>query len=260
MPTYPQLRTGALSQFPVRTERRARTVVNAAPDGSAIKLADAAGAVTEWTLAYAGLTDAELGALEGFFALAEGSLNGFTFLHPAANLLAWSGDLSQPAWVLDPALAVASGIEDPMGGTAAFALTNSGAAAQGISQTLAAPGAYVYSFSAYVRAQTAGTATMTIGANQAARPVGMQWSRVVFSATGDATAQEVCFGLQIPAGAQLDVYGMQAEPQPAASAYQPSTNGGVYQNARLGGDQLAVKTTGVGRHSCTVNIVYANHL
>jgi hypothetical protein len=30
MLTYPQLGTGALSQFPIRTERRARTVMNAA--------------------------------------------------------------------------------------------------------------------------------------------------------------------------------------------------------------------------------------
>ena len=42
MLVYPQLGTGALSQFPVRKTRRTRTVVNRAADGSTIKLADPA--------------------------------------------------------------------------------------------------------------------------------------------------------------------------------------------------------------------------
>ncbi len=260
MLTYPQLRTGALSQFPVRTQRRARTVVNQAMDGSAIKVADPAGAVIDWTLAYVGLSDAELSALEQFFASAEGSLNSFTFLDPAANLLASSGDLSQPAWVRDPSLAAAGGAEDPAGGTSAWALTNAGAAPQGITQTLPAPGVYENCFSAYVRAQMAGTLNMIIGPNAAGRPIGTGWSRIVFTATGDPAAEEVAFELQIPAGAEVDVYGIQAEPQLAASPYQASTTGGVYQNARHAGDQLAVKTTAPGQHSCTVNIVYVNHL
>jgi hypothetical protein len=43
-------------------------------------------------LSYTALSDAELAALEQFFASAQGTLNGFTFLDPAANLLAWSED------------------------------------------------------------------------------------------------------------------------------------------------------------------------
>jgi hypothetical protein len=260
MLTYPQLGTGALSQFPIRTERRARTVVNAAVDGSSIKLADASGAVTEWALTYTGLSDAELGALEQFFASAQGTLNGFTFLDPAANLLAWSGALSQAAWALGPQLSVAGGIADPAGGSGAWRLTNAGAAPQAISQTLPAPGGYTYCLSAYVCAQAATTGTMLVGSSQTSRAVQTQWSRIVFVGTGDASASEICFGLEIPAGAQVDVFGMQAEPQAGASVYMASTTGGVYQNARLRDDQLAVTTTGVNRHSCTVNILYANHL
>lgn len=260
MLVYPQLGTGALSQFPIRTERRARTVVNAALDGSSIKLADAAGGTTEWALSYTGLSDAELAALEQFFVAAQGTLNGFTFLDPAANLLAWSGALSEAAWVLDPELSATGGIQDPNGGTGAWLLTNAGAAAQGISQTLPAPGGYLYCLSAYVRAQAATAVTMVVGSSQASRAVQTQWSRITFAATGDASAAEVCFGLQIPAGTQVDVFGIQAEPQAGASIYQASTNGGVYQNARLRDDELTVTTTGVNRHSCTVNILYVNHL
>ena len=88
MPVYPQLGSGALSQFPVRKIRRARTVVNQAADGSTIKLADPLGAVTEWDLTYTDLSDAEASALLAFYAAVEGTLTGFTFLDPAGNLLA----------------------------------------------------------------------------------------------------------------------------------------------------------------------------
>ena len=56
---YPQLGSGALSQFPIRKTRRTRTVMNRAADGSTIKLADPAGVTTEWGLPYADLSDQE---------------------------------------------------------------------------------------------------------------------------------------------------------------------------------------------------------
>src|SRR5260370_7055123 len=86
MPVYPQLGTGALSQFPVQKIRRARTVVNQAADGSTIKLADPLGAVTEWDLTYTDLSDAEASALLALYAAVGGTLNGFTFLAPAGHL------------------------------------------------------------------------------------------------------------------------------------------------------------------------------
>ena len=98
MAAYPQLESGALSQFPVQKKRRARTVVNRAADGSTIKLADPAAEVTEWLLTYTDLSDEEAAALRAFFNAAEGTLNGFTFLDPAGNLLAWSDQLDNAAW------------------------------------------------------------------------------------------------------------------------------------------------------------------
>src|ERR1035437_9312192 len=95
---YPQLSTGALSQFPVRKHRRLRTVVNTMADGSTIKLADPGATATEWQLNYSGLTDGELAVLQQFFRDAEGRLQGFTFLDPTANLLAWSDHLENVAW------------------------------------------------------------------------------------------------------------------------------------------------------------------
>jgi hypothetical protein len=50
------------------------------------------------------------------------------------------------------------------------------------------------------------------------------------------------------------------EAQPGASKYKPTTAGGVYQNARLASDALALTATDVNHHSATVNIIYVNHL
>jgi hypothetical protein len=66
--------------------------------------------------------------------------------------------------------------------------------------------------------------------------------------------------LELPAGAALDVYGLQAEPQAAASKYKASTMGGVYAGARLRDDALTFTTEDVNNHSATVNIIYASHL
>src|SRR5271157_3218657 len=156
MLAYPQLATGALSQFPVQKRRSLRTVVNTSLDGRAIKLADPGAETTEWQLAYAGLTDDEVAALQQFFTASEGTLNSFTFLDPTANLFAWSDHLDNAAWAAGPFLSVAGGIADPTGGMNAWRLTDSGAGAQNISQTLSAPAGYLYCFSLFARSH-AGT-------------------------------------------------------------------------------------------------------
>ena len=260
MLVYPQLGTGALSQFPVRKNHHMRTVLNTALDGSSVKLADPNGEVTEWQLSYSDLSDGEIGALEQFFAAAEGTLNGFTFPDPTANLLAWSGKLDENAWAPGPLLTVSGGIGDPTGGTQAWRLTNTGAGSQSITQTLPAPAGYLYCLSAYVRTAQAITATMLIGSGRADRAVAGQWKRIVFTASGDPQGSSIGFGLEVPPAVSLDVYGLQAEPQSAASVYKATTRGGVYENARLSADALTITTTGVNRHSCTVNIIHANHL
>ncbi len=257
---YPQLSSGSLAQFPIGKQQQQRTVVNAALDGSTIRLADPGGATTRWVLSYSGLTDSERAALETFFEAAEGSLNGFTFLDPTANLLAWSDQLTNAVWQAGPLLTLTAGIADPAGGTQAWKLSNSGAGAQSISQTLQAPAGYEYCLSAYLRADEGTTVTLLAGGQQAEQAVTPAWTRVTLTMTGDATASSILFGIQLPAGATAYVYGIQAEPQAGASEYKPSTTGGVYVNARLDSDELTMTATGVGQHACTVNIINVNHL
>ncbi|MGA2195032.1 MAG: hypothetical protein ABSH40_07150 [Bryobacteraceae bacterium] len=260
MLVYPQLTTGALGQFPIEKRWRQRTVVNTAADGSVIKLADSSGALTEWQLQYAGLSDGELAALRQFFAAAEGTLNGFTFLDPAGNLFAWSDHLENVVWDLGSFLAKTGGVADPAGGTNGWLLTNSGTGAQSITQTLAAPGGYLFCLSAWVQAAAAATVTMLMGANRSLRPVQAGWNRIAFTENGDATATSIVLGLELPAGAAIQVYGLQAEAQAAPSKYKASTTGGVYAGARLRDDALTFTTEDVNHHSATVNILYASHL
>jgi len=256
MLVYPQLPTGALVQFPAQKLRRPRTVVNAMADGSSFKLADPAGETTEWQLQYVGLSEAEMSALETFFEAAEGSLQVFTFLDPMGNLFAFSDHLDNAVWSKDPLLTATGGVTDPFGGTNGWQLTNTGQAAQSITQTLAAPGGYLYCLSAYVKASSPGTpVTVFRGSATSAQVVGTNWTRVTTAGCGDASATSIAFGIEVPAGSWLDVYGLQVEPQAAASVYQPSTGGGVYANTSFRDDSLSWTATDLHLYSVTVNLI-----
>lgn len=260
MAVYPQLVTGALSQFPIVKRRRARTVVNPAADGSSIKLADAAGGSLEWQLQYNALADSELAALQKFFTSMEGSLNAFTFVDPSANLLAWSEELSNAAWHADPLLHLTGGVTDPKGGTGAWLLSNSGAGPQGLTQTLNAPGVYTYCFSVYAQAAQVTPITLVVGSRSVARTVDAAWCRLTLTAVGDASADAITFAVETPAASAINLFGPQAEAQAAASAYKASTSGGVYANARFRDDAFTFTTTDLNRHSTVVNIFYADNL
>jgi hypothetical protein len=260
MLVYPQLESGALTQFPVLKVRRPRTVINRAADGSSIRIADSPAETTEWVLTYEDLSEDEAAALQSFFGAAEGRLQGFTFVDPTGNLLARSEQLDNEVWQRDPLLSVSAGIADPKGGAAAWQLRNQSGGDQQAGQTLAAPGDYQYCLSAYVRSAAPTTVALSIAGRAAERPATQQWTRLSVSGPGDLAANSVHFGITVPAGAAVEVYGLQVEAQSAASSYMASTRGGVYENAHLGEDVLTISRTSENRHSCTVKIIHANHL
>jgi hypothetical protein len=240
--TYPQL-----TQFPIVRRRRRRTVVNRMTDGRAIKLADPAGEVTEWRLSYADLTDAEAATLQEFFLAAEGRLNEFVFVDPTANLLLWSDRLDEPAWSLGPMLTLYD-----WGGE--WSVRNLGFGPQRIVQTIDAPGELVYCFSLEARVIN-GSAQLVAGTTtHQGIGEGYRWHRV------SGTFPQLTFGIEIEAGATVFVAGLQVEAQRGASAAKVSTGGGVYEGAHFRDDRLEMTATGVNRHSCTVNIVHANHI
>jgi hypothetical protein len=257
---YPDLNSGALAQFPLRKRRTRRTVVNTMSDGRVVKLADPGAETITWILRYTGLTDVELNLLKQFFAAAEGTLNGFTFLDPAANLLAWSDHLENAVWNFDPLLTKTGSVPDIAGGRNAWSLVNTGAAPQRISQTLPAPGGTPFCLSAYVGSPWGATVTALIGTSRAVRGTVSGWSRIHFTSTGDPAATSTTFALELPPGEAIDVYGLQVEPQVAPSCYKPSTNCGVYPNSHFADDSLTITTDAPDSHSVTVNIIYASHL
>jgi|SRR5579871_665909 len=258
MLVYPQLSTGTLTQFPARKLRRMRTLINTLSDLTTVKLADLHGATTEWRLEYAGLSNEEASALQAFFSSTEGSLNTFTFLDPMANLLSWTDRLDNQVWTTGSFLTLTGGVADPIGGANGWHISNAGAGPQSITQTLSVPGDYVYCVSVYVRASQGATVTVLLASKRGDRVATGRWQRISFSALGDSGAESVAFGLEVPAGASLDIFGLQAEAQPAASAYKSAKTGGVFENAYFRDDQLSFTATGVNRHAVTVNIAHAN--
>jgi hypothetical protein len=244
MLAYPQL-----THFPIVKRLRRRTVINRASDGRSVRLADAAGEITEWQLNYSDLSDDEAEQLQQFFEAAEGTLNPFTFVDPTANLLVSSGELPGAAWLKGPLLTVG-------GGPVEWQLTNAGGAPQSISQTIAAPSGYIYCFSLSARADVGVTVTMLAGSRTEARGVTADWRRLLLGGTVDTPT----FGLEIPAGISVEVRGMQVEAQAAASVERTTTAGGVYEGARFRDDALEIVATAMNRHTCTVNIVHGIHI
>jgi hypothetical protein len=256
---FPQLSSGATGQYPIKKTGLQRTIISRAPDGRAFKLADSGATSVEWQLPYQNLADAEMSVLEQFFLTCEGRLNSFTFADPVGNLLAWSESLDQSVWEASTLLQVTGGISDPNGGTRASRLTNPTGTDLPFEQAINAPGWYFYCFSVYVRSQTGTNVSLVRRAggatNSRSYPTQPAWGRISSGGNMITTAESATFGITVPAGQSVDVFGFQLEPQPTASPYKPSYSaGGVYGTAHFRDDTLAVTTAAPNQNQCTLNI------
>jgi hypothetical protein len=101
---------------------------------------------------------------------------------------------------------------------------------------------------------------LQLGSNLAQFVLNVHWNRIRITGTCGETGAAVEVGLQLPAGATACVFGPQVEAQPAPSAYQTGTTGGVYENVRFRDDAFTLTSTDMNHHSATVNIYYANSL
>lgn len=257
---YPQLTTGAVAQFPVRRGTSMRTVANQLASGFTIRMADTGAQKVGWQLRYSDLTNSERGSMESLFEAAEGQLNTFTFLDPTDNLLMWSEDWTQAVWTADPLFEVSSGVGDPLGGTAAMQLTNTGETAQQIIQSTGASSSFTYCYSLYVRSSAPATIQLVVTATgrslQTAVTTGTAWTRV--STAGSLSVQQdgIAFGVQLPAGVQVDTFGAQVEAQPAAGLYKKTIDrGGVYPTTRFSSDLLIFTATAPNQNSCQIDLI-----
>lgn len=258
---FPQLSSNAASQFPVKRQRTARTVVNQSCQSYEVKLADPGAAITEWHLSLDELSDQELAALEALFQAVEGRLTPFTFLDPTDNLLAWSEQQNQPAWQAEPLLTVTGGGADPLGGTAAYHLANPTGATLYLQQSVNAPSSLAYCLSVYIRSEQSTQAFLVRGPESDRNAINPQWTRFTSAGQVLSTADSISFGVALDPGSAIDVFGFQAEAQAAASTYKRTAEtGGVYPNARFRDDLLTITTVGPGRHSCELDIVNVEYL
>lgn len=255
MSFYPQIGQGTVSQFPLRRTRKWRAITNELESGEQFIVPDAAGGQIEWYLRYTDLSDAETASLDNLFAASFGSYGSFAFIDPLANLLGWSEDFSKPDWQLG-LLSQSAGAGDPMGTQRASSIANGSTGTQQVSQSLGISGDYVACFSAWVRANAAGTITLQRDASQTTAAIGPQWTRIYLSAAGTAAAVSSTFSIAIPAGQTIDVWGPQVEAQPFPSVYRQTTAAlGIYGETYFGNDDMKVNSTAPGLSSCTIKLI-----
>jgi hypothetical protein len=259
MAVFPQLRSGAVAQYGFAREQRWRTMADRMAGGASIVRPDAQSGRMEWILRYRGLSQAEWAAIEALFTESEGRLKSFTFLDPAANLLAWSEDQTQAVWQKDALVQVGPAGAGP-GGRSAFRIENAAQTAGGVRQDVAGPGNFFYSLSLWVKSDAGGVLTLgrSAGAASASEVVALspEWRRV--SASGELSdgSAPVTFSAVLPAGGQAEVCGLQAEAQPVAGPYRKTkARAGVYAEARFGQDGIEAVIEGPDEIGATVRVV-----
>jgi hypothetical protein len=254
---FPQLITGAVSQFPARKRTLQRTIINRSIGDRGVKMADPEAGTSRWSLSYTGLRDEEVAKLQELFLASEGRLRDFVWLDPFGNLLRWTEDLSKPVW--QGSLQTAPDIEDPEGGTRAWRITNAAQAAQDLSQTVDAPGWYQYGFSVWVRSESTDTIELRIsngdGEIVVVRPVSAQWEQISVAGQIPGEAEEIRCSAQIPAASAIDIYGPQFSAQRDTSGYRKNTsNSGVY-TARFDQDEFEYVSNGPNNHATQIAVV-----
>jgi len=237
-----------------------RTVANQLASGFTIRMEDIGAQKVQWQLRYSSLTDGERSSIESLFEASEGQLNTFTFLDPTDNLLMWSEDWTQAVWTADPLLQVIGGVSDPMGGNDAMQLTNTAQTTQQIVQTTGGPSSFLYCFSVYVRSAVPATIQLVLTATGQTSliPVttGSSWLRVTTSGRLSVVQDGISFGVQLPAGVQVDAFGAQVEAQPGAGLYKKTIDlGGVYSQARFSSDLLSFAADAPNQNSCQLGLI-----
>ncbi len=254
---FPQLATGSISQFPSRKHTLLRTSVNRTPGNGTVKMADPEFASKIWDLQYDGLSDAELASLQELFDACEGRLQNFVFPDPFGNLLRWSEDLSDSVW--QGSVQASDGLEDPLGETSAWRLTNAAQAPQALTQNIDAPGWYRYTFSLWARSTSTDNVRLRLenadGVVVSARGISAAWERICVSGNIPGTTEEIRCCIELPAACTLEVFGPQLEAQSDASGYRRTRGtSGVY-TARFDQDEFECISNGVDNHSVRVRVI-----
>jgi len=242
---FPQLLTGALAQYPVEKRISTRSIRNILPDGSLVLLPDPDAANIAWKLAFQDLNPQEVAALTGLFSACQGRFRAFTFIDPTDNMLEQSANLLTSPWTWSPGLNITANAPDPMGGAAAFLLTNNAQVDAQLAQALSVPASYQYCFSLYVASSQAAPVRLSRSGpvTQEAEIVATsgQWARVTSSGVLPDGDLGLTVALSIPPGGQVTIFGPQLEAQIVPSRYRPTlSQSAIYPNAHWAVDALPV--------------------
>ncbi|MDA1312497.1 MAG: hypothetical protein O2968_04090 [Acidobacteria bacterium] len=264
MSVFPQLSSGAIAQFPIQRGTEYRTIINESMDGSEIVVQDVDFEQRRWALQYDQLSDPEWQAIEDLFVEVNGRLGTFLFLEPGANLVSWSELLSEAVWLKDPGVSFLENQPDPLGGTLATRLTNSGAT-ESFRQGLNIPASYRYAGSVWARTADSGVELRVDddGPNAAKTVIDSSnaWKRYEARYDHVSASAFTVLRIEMPPGTQVEIFGPQLEAQPAASVYKPTgQQAGMYPAARFDQDALADRAEGVGLHSGVIRILWTPSL
>ena len=260
MRIFPQLATGAMTQFPLRIRENTRTLINETADGRRIRYSDPGAETLEWEMSHAALSDDEWIAIESLFRDCEGRRHSFLFLDPWSNLVAASESFSDSAWTRGPGLALSEGIADPEGRPRATQVTNTAGALQSLTQSISIPARFQYSFSIYAKAIVSAQIRLVISTDGAfteqVYDLSPDWQRYAIFSSLVASTDALDVAIQLPAGATVELFGAQLEAQPAPSPYQRTAlRTGRYPDSRFAGDQLTQVSTSPGEHSTVIRII-----
>jgi hypothetical protein len=256
---FPQLSTGAVTQYPIQKTRSLHVIVNALEDGSSISYLDPTSGNIRWDMRLSAISLAEMQAIQALFNNCYGPWSGFVFLDPTDNLLSASANLLDSSWEAPTGLTVVAGASDPFGGTTAFTLTNGSQTAAALTQALSSPATYMYTFSVYLSASAA--ASVVLVSQSASEQVsqtfqiGPTWTRVAASLPLTVVSDTWSLGIQLQPGQQVQAFGPQLDAQPSASSYRQTTGaGGIYADTHWALDALAFVITGPDEFSTQITL------
>ncbi|MCX6622024.1 MAG: hypothetical protein NTY38_13335 [Acidobacteria bacterium] len=214
-----------------------------------MKSRDAARSLVEWQMPLKALNGEERERIVDMWLACRGPARCFTYVDPAANLLLWSEDFARGVWSKGASIQ-ASG----------QSLVNTGQTQERIVQRLDAPSWFQYCLSFLARGQSpTPPSSVRVAANdELLEPfaVGSDWRRVTMTSSSAANEEQVSFGLELPAGATVEIAEIQVEAQIGNSAYKKTTvRNGIYRTARFAANQLVVVEEGQDESSVTVRIV-----
>jgi len=260
MPYFPQLNsTGLIAQRPYAITQETLTTLQDQPTGRRYAKAWRTNPLARWTLNNSHLTDAELVTLEAFFDQQAGRYGEWSYLDPGGNLVQYSGDFAQAAWVKSN-VTVGAAQTDPFGGTRATALTGSVAGAYiDTALTPTAVNGFVMCASVWVKAPS-GSPVASIGFDDGGNIfteftlTAGEWRRIHHPRTITSAGT---IRVRIGIGATtLHVFGAQCVPMRGPGAYARSPqNYGYHAKCRFDMDSLGVRYLGPNQNAVAVSIL-----